>query len=437
MKKYLITSYTQGSEYDKKFFSALELYADYNDAEIKILLTASDYKQDKGLVWSELVPYLVQKDESLNDSLLLLDIRSKASTLDPTSGLDTIANYRGSLVIGAARHCFKSVPRSLKHNSSPRGIWCTGSISEPSYNVNKGGLKANDLHKKGALIVTIEDNNIFHIRQISWNGESFYDLTEEYTYNTAKLNKFPSAVVLGDLHPPFTNSGVLKATKKLLSSLNAGAVIYHDVFDAASISHHVEGKNLTKVSVFNQLPSLKEELRITHKTLKEIYNASPNSDHFIVRSNHDEHLDRYLDEGRFMKDYVNSELALDIASAKLGGTNALQYALQVTNGALPHVFMERDDTLTISGIECSNHGDYGANGKHGSDKQHGLAFSGKIVTGHQHSPSITPYGNVVVGTMTDLSLHYTNDSGTSGWLNTHAIIYPDGNITHIHLIKKL
>lgn len=437
MKKYVITSYIPGSRVEELFFKTLENYCTINNAELKVVLTGHGDKNDRGLVDSRLIPYLQQEDLYINKSLLLMTLPVSPATLDPTSGMDSIATAKASLILGAPKHRFKSVARSLKHNDSPRGIWCTGSISVPHYKANKAGLKAKDIHKQGALIVTVENESIFHIRQLSFNGQTIYDLDKEYYVSSVrKIN--PSAVVLGDLHPPFTNPGVLDATKKLLSTLRPQAVVYHDVFDAASISHHVEGKNLTKIDIHNKMPSLKAELELTKEVLVDLWASSPDSDHFVVRSNHDEHLDRYLDEGRFLKDYINAELAFKISLAKLKGENSLDASLALVNNGLhlSHLFMERDDTLSISGIECANHGDYGANGKHGSTPHHGLAFNGKIVTGHSHSPEIGVYGNVVVGTMTDLSLPYTNDSGTSGWLNTHAIIYPDGNVTHLHLIKR-
>jgi len=438
MKKYVITSYTQGSEVDEKALSVLESYCDINNAQLLIALCAPLDKKDAGLIHARIEQYILKKDKKFNNSLFFLDQRLNSTVLDPVSGFDSIANAKGSLILGSPRHRFKSVPRSLKHSSSPRDIWCTGSISNVEYKDNKAGLRANDLHKLGALVVMIENKDIFHIRQLSIEDGKMYDLCQYYNHEGQVIGAIPSALVLGDLHPPFTNKKVLEATKTLMRLLKPENVVYHDVFDAASISHHVEGKNVTKAQIYSNLPSLREEIQLTWGTLKELRDELPRSEHHIIRSNHDEHLDRYLDEARYIKDYVNKDIALKLASYKLSGEHSLKAALSMVAGI--HVFdfnfLNREDTLTISGIECSNHGDYGANGKSGSTAQHGIAFNGNVVTGHSHSSEIGVYGNYVVGTMTDLSLPYTNDSGTSGWLNTHALIYPDGNMTHIHLIKK-
>jgi hypothetical protein len=116
--------------------------------------------------------------------------------------------------------------------------------------------------------------------------------------------------------------------------------------------------------------------------------------------------------------------------------DSLEYALFNENLYDDFKFLRRKDTLSIHGIECGSHGDYGANGAKGSNKSVGLAFTkGNVITGHEHSSSIGIYGNYVNGTMTHLSMPYTNDSGTSSWLHTHTLIYPNGKRSHIHLIE--
>jgi hypothetical protein len=310
MKRYVITSYTQGTEINDKALQVLESYCEHNNAELLIALCAPLDKKDAGLIHARIEQYILKKDKKFNNSLFFLDQRLNSSVLDPVSGFDSIANAKGSLILGSPRHRFKSVPRSLKHSSSPRGIWCTGSISNVDYKDNKAGLRANDLHKLGALVVLVENKDIFHIRQLSIEDGKMYDLCQYYSHDGQVIGSIPSALVLGDLHPPFTNKHVLETTKKLMSLLKPKNVVYHDVFDAASISHHVEGKNVTKAQIYANLPSLLDEIQLTWDMLKELKDELPYSEHHIVRSNHDEHLDRYLDEARYVKDYVNKGIAL-------------------------------------------------------------------------------------------------------------------------------
>jgi len=429
VKKYVYTSYIPGSSINEDFLRILENYCALNNAELKVVLTAAPNRQDQGLVLSRLIPYVIQSDCKINDNLFFVDLRANASSMDPLSGTDAIANAKGSLVLAAPKHRFKSVARSLKHNKSPRGIWCTGTISEPYYKPNKAGLKADGMHKLGALVITVVNDDIFHIRQLSYGEHGVYDMNALYTKNK-RLKVNPEGLVLGDLHPPFVNNDVLKKTQFLMSKLNPKNVVYHDIFDAASISHHVEGKFITKVNVFNFLPSLQEEVSLTARVMSSLVNWLPEAEHFVVKSNHDEHLDRYLDEGRYLKDYQNKKLAIELAEAKLSGKDVVEYSLKKDNPDLEQInFLQRNNTLTIAGIECSNHGDYGANGGKGSSVQHGLSFSGKVVTGHclseNHSVNVKGKGFIPIRevTLNDYVLSYDYTTKTNEWTKVQEKIY--------------
>lgn len=439
MKRYIVTSYIPNSEINIDCFNTLKNMAKRLDAKIIVPLTSPNTKKEDGCV-HELIEEFATIDEIyLNKSLLITDIPSNINIIDPLSGMESIATSKGSLIVPTTRHRFKSVARSLKHGEYPRGIWGTGTISTPYYKENKTGYKVKDYHLLGALLVEINNQDIFHIRQLTYKNGFIYDLNKRYCSNGTVKTVPVEAISLGDLHPPFTHPLVLEATKNFIKKYSPNNVIYHDVFDACSISHHTEGKYLTQALVNQIYPNLNEELRRTADCLKSLV-ESGGKKHIIVKSNHDEHLDKYLDEFRFRDDEHNLILALELAlehvkfKRKVSSQGALEYALKDRGLPSKVKFLERGDRLDIKGIEVSNHGDFGANGSRGSSKEHGLAFTGKIITGHAHTPEIGPYGNYVNGTMTYLSLPYTNDSGTSGWLNTHTLIYKNGTMSHYHII---
>jgi hypothetical protein len=77
------------------------------------------------------------------------------------------------------------------------------------------------------------------------------------------------------------------------------------------------------------------------------------------------------------------------------------------------------------------HGHLGANGARGGLR--GFSKLGvKTIVGHSHTPGIIE-GAYQVGTSSHLKLEY-ND-GPSSWLNTHALVYPNGKRTLINIIK--
>jgi hypothetical protein len=94
-------------------------------------------------------------------------------------------------------------------------------------------------------------------------------------------------------------------------------------------------------------------------------------------------------------------------------------------------FLERDESFQVVGIELGMHGDRGPNGARGSIRN--LARIGvKSIIGHTHSPGINE-GCYQVGTSTRLKLEY--NSGPSGWLNTHCVIYANGKRSLITVIN--
>lgn len=440
MKKYIISSYIPNSETNRDALDTLMFMALEIGAELKVHATKANYKKEQYSIPDYITPQ--EAGYYLNNNLYVSDLLVNHNLIDPLTGLESISSEKGSLIIPTTRHRFKSVARSLKHHKSPRGMWCTGSISYPNYKDTKSGMRVKGYHVYGALLVEIVDSERFNIRQLTYcpKSQSIFDLNKEYTLS-GHVNSIRPSISLGDLHPPFTSKFVLKETKKLLKDLNVEKAVLHDSFDACSISHHVEGKHITKALIYDKIPSLEEEIKITADTMNDLFDGC-SAKVYLAKSNHDEHLDRYLDEFRFKDEHSNLIYSLELARQKvmyhrgLSDKDALEYALHNAGLKEGFIFLKREDTLNISGNECGNHGDYGPNGAGGNGKVHGLSFSGgNVVTGHAHTPEIGVYGNYVNGTMTELSLPYTNDSGTTGWINTHTLIYPNGTKSHYHIIQ--
>lgn len=432
MKKFIITSVIPGAPIHKVFSKAINNYAKENDADVLVFDTKANYK--------ELERDDHNVDIPLNDNITISSIKLNINLVDPLTGMESLAARHGSLIFPYPRQRFRTVPRSLKTNPTPLGMWCTGTISEPLYKDTKSGFRMREQHLKGALIVTIEDDKFFHIRQIQANDDgSFYDLNKLYkpSGKTEVIDNI-EAINLGDLHPPFLNSEVKDITFNLFKKLKPKKVIYHDAFDSSSVSHHLNGKHITKA--LGKFKTLEHELEQSSDVLQEFQDRLPYADHVLVKSNHDEHLDRYLDEFRFKEDYNNLELALELAHQKVKykrkreDQDSLEYGLKKFNTLDNFTWLKRSDSYIVKGIQCGSHGDYGSNGGPGSARAHGLIYDGKSITGHSHSPEIGVFGNIVNGTMTNLTLPYTNPSGGTSWLNTHTIIYPSGTFTQIHII---
>lgn len=444
MQRYIVTSYIPSEDVgiNEKFFASLKGFCKLNNASLIVLRTKANYVfEELDTRYNE---YMVDDNIKLNDNLTLLNIAMNPNTSDPLSGLDSLCAQEGNLILGFPRQRFKTVPRSLKISSMPKAMWCTGTISKPNYKDSKTGQAMRQAHVYGALVVEIMDDKYFNIRQIQANNDgSFYDLDKLYKPDGKKeKSEYIEGLVLGDLHPPFLDAEVRDETYELIKKLKPKNIVYHDIFDANSISHHVEGKFITKSIIQKNLINLEHEAKITADCLADFERMAPRANHIIVKSNHDEHLDRYLDEFRFKTDYPNLIVALELArqmvlfKRKLDTVGPLEYLLKKFRDLNNFIFLERDSTYKIKGIECANHGDAGANGARGSSKSIGIMTSGNVVVGHRHSSEIGILGDYIVGTSTTLQMPYTDASGGSGWLNSHVVIYPSGARTHIHIIKR-
>jgi hypothetical protein len=438
MKKYIISSYTPNTEFDDEFLQSMRLYSIRNQAEMMLIETSANYKEDyltteHGILTDFLKPYTHSGRVKLNNNLYVSEIKPTLSTIDPISGLDKLAANVGSLIVPYPRHRFKTVSRMLKDDKAPRAIWCTGSISKPNYKENKGGIIVQEYHVIGALVVELKDDNVFNVRQIKWDGKGFYDLDCYYTPKQFTKGNSVSAISLGDDHAVFLDQEIVDKTKDLIKKLKPEYIFHGDSLDCVSISHHLIGKNITRAQLDI---TLEREAIITANYLADMIKCSKTSQHILVASNHIEHLDKYLEDGRYLTDYPNHILALELALAKANGQNTVQYLLNKYRPLERFRVATRKDTFKLHGIEMLCHGDFGSSGAKGTPKDFDLVYNGKCITAHTHSPEISVCGGFVNGTMTHLSLPYTNDSGGSKWLNTHTIVYKNGKRSHIHFIKE-
>jgi hypothetical protein len=160
----------------------------------------------------------------------------------------------------------------------------------------------------------------------------------------------------------------------------------------------------------------------------------------IVRSNHDDFLDRWLKNEDWKKQptYKNSRLYMKMSDMLLEQYGKDPYNVK---GVIPCIINEkfpkfitlgRSASYKVKGYELGVHGDIGTNGSRGSLLQF-RKLNTKIVVGHYHSPGRKD-GALSVGTSTCLRVGY--NQGPSSWLQSHVIIHNDGRAQHINFINK-
>jgi len=317
----------------------------------------------------------------------------------------------------------------------PKVLMTTGAVTQPHY-ANKGRINntAREDHKYGAIIVERVNGTTYHYRQIDAlkNGK-FCDLGVEYKGTSRPKKAKTKAVVLGDLHGVAINPKAHKANIEQIKHLKPEYIVLHDVFDGASVNHWVENKEYGRVYAHQHFGlDLEKELDQTRKLINTYAKLIPNSKVIIVKSNHDERIDRWLDESRYTREPQNNILGHRLFLNKYDGLDPLEEGLKLTGSLEPNIrFLSRDEDFKLKGFQLGNHGDLGSNGARGSMRTKEYA-NGKSITGHTHSPEILR-NTYVVGTSTSLKEYYTK--GFSSWMNTNAVLYDIGKVQMINSMK--
>ena len=335
----------------------------------------------------------------------------------------------------------RSLPTSI--NSSPIILTTTGSVTTPNINSNtKTGKKAIFNHSYSALYLSVLNegmkNEEFHIRHIIWDGKGFYDIDGYYSADSWKKDISISALVTGDEHVIEIDpkaAGVVYDKGGIVDKLKPKFIVRHDVFSGNAISHHNKGllvrQNLMNVT--NE-DDLQRELDVT---CNFIVDTTPrNAVTYIIASNHNEHLDKWLQDKDSNLDKKNAHLYHWFLYNKLIYPNMYKSAFEMYfRLKYPNInnveFLDRDSPKVIHDIEVHHHGDLSHGG--GRDgKNYFPKHTQKVIHGHYHSPSVNK-GSYVTGTLSKLKLSYT--SGLTSWMHSNVIIYPNGKRQLINIIN--
>lgn len=428
IKRFVVTSIST-ADVNWDFLDALLVYCKHNQAQLQIVPTKNLKKYAGKLFLDELSAYTKTQNFRYNANLKLITNFNNVEYSDVATGLQ---NYqKESLILPTVYHRVYHLKRDTRVSKHPAGIFGTGSINHPisdEYITRKNELKLQEIWVTGAAVVEIEDDKKFHIRQLTWKENCFYDIAKgrlkKYSKKgvSVKGHRLES-ICLGDSHAAQTDPEKQKININQIKKFNPKAVTVEDVFDGVSVSHHTENQHLYRA---NTIIPLEEELKITAKYLNDIAKHL-NGKLYVKAANHDEHLDRYLEEGRYIysKDTVNMRLAHQLAIVKLDGKNVCEAGMnQFVKLSKKVKFLSRTDVLKIKEFICSSHGD-------GFFRR----FTSEYITGHTHTASISLYGHTVVGVSKPIgTANYVNHSNLNDWTQTDAFIYPNGTRSLITII---
>lgn len=368
----------------------------------------------------------------LNANLKLYDTRILPQQINPFTGMNRKLSRDYSYILPSPKIRYDSIASNSKY---PRALMSTGSLTEPNYKTHTAhGRKAQEQHQYGFVYVEIINNQIFKAYQVeSTNKGDFQHLTRKF-HSGQILETQPEALVLGDWHNGDTDPWVRRESLKMISELKPKRVVFHDIFNGHSINHHEKGQLLSELrNLRDHRVYLEDEIRAVYKEIWYFAEKYPKINFLIVRSNHDDFLEKYIQKKMFIDDPRNFLFTCKIISRIVSEKKIpLQEALLLIGDLPSNVrFTQQDESYRVYGIELANHGHLGANGSKGSPNQFN-SLNLKMITGHTHSPKLMENG-MVVGTSTHLKLGYTH--GASSWLNAHGILYSNGKYGLLTIIK--
>ena len=443
-KRFIITWAQNNTPIHAKFLKNIEKYAEFIEADIHVI--AGRYKNPTS-VWSaeqeneefwddRVVKYLDANRHDIHKYLSILsDIKIPPTAVNPMTGMQALSGVN-SCVFGSPKVQMEMIP--VLDGNAPKMMLTTGAVTMQNYTDSKSGKVGEFHHTFGFVVVEIKDNEIFFVRQVTSDDKNgnFSDLYYRVENGLIKPIKTMEAIILGDLHCGHHDIDVLNTTVNMMYKILPKHVILHDVFDGDSISHHQMKDPFVQygkeVQGTNDLGKEIDDMMVILDNFKEFENV------VIVRSNHDDFVDRWLKNEDWKKQptFKNAPLYMDLSARLLR-----QYATgDEVIGVIPELIKERfpkfktlgrSASYRVKDWELGQHGDIGSNGSRGSLLQF-RKLNTKIVVGHYHSPGRKD-GALAVGTTTRLRVGYNN--GPSTWLQSHVIIHNDGRAQHINFIN--
>lgn len=452
-KRYVITSAQFSTPINTKFVKSLKNYCDKNDAQLLIIPyrynnPTSIWNAPDEYISPDIAEYVLTEHVELTPMLQILgDTRIVPTAIQPIHGIDALTGS-ASGIVGHSKVQLTTIPTPSK--DLPKILTSTGTVTIPNYTPSKAGKRGEFHHTFAACVVELEGKR-FHIRHIHADEKGgFYDLDKYYAQDKVKKSKSVPALIMGDYHAVFADGGVNAATftnkDSMVNVLNPENLIYHDVLDFYHRNHHHRGNDIIRYGKHHfGRDNVEEELQITADLIDDF--NDPKRQNIIVRSNHDEALDRWLSENDPRNDPENARLYYYLKYHQMVNTKMTDNGFSTIDAfafwcANPDKerglrsigntkFLGRGEHYEIENIIISFHGDKGPNGARGSVKN--LAKLGsKVVIGHSHSPNIYE-GAYQVGVSSTLQLEYAAGSPSS-WMHTHCIIYPNGKRTLVHIV---
>lgn len=456
VRYFILSSAQDGSRPHVPFLRNLEKYAKHLDARIFISgftynkALFEDHAKTRAAYALELLPYLTQQRINIGSGLMFCGEQNTLPTaVNPLSGFDSYTGMKWGIFPHPKVH-LKTIPTAK--TDPVKIIMTTGAITLPNYVQKKAGIKAEFHHEIGAVLVALMPDGTFFCRHLLAEPDgSFQDLTVRVQDGSITKGHRVESITWGDIHHEKRDDVIFHACwgikphdewkegedfVPMVDFLRPKSQFLHDVIDFEPRNHHNISDPHFRFKMFvTDKESVRDGIKNAALFVKDA--SRPNCVTYVVESNHDLALLRWLKTADYRSDPVNARFFLELQHRIYTEYERGNFDFQVLPwiiqefwgpaGAGTEVyFLSEDDSVTIAnGIECAMHGHLGANGARASAVQFSR-MGRRSNTAHSHTAVIFD-GNYQSGVSGKLDMGY--NKGLSSWSHSHIITYPSGKRT--------
>ncbi len=451
--RYILTCAQNNTRLHQPAWRALTALAKHYDAEIMV----SRFTYNKGAfssvknvkpgqaaaeddhdsLWfaSEIQPHVCDKRVQLARGLVFCgEMNILPTAVNPLAGFES---YTGRLsgIFPHTKIALRSVA-SAKYEAT-KFNYTTGTVTQRNYVQRTSGLKAESHHSYGALLVEVDSDGDFYVRQLEVDSKGeLYDLDLKVT-NKGRVVKSSrvEAINWGDVHATTLEEQAKKdfwGKGGMIDVLRPRFQFMHDLVDVRACDHHSRNNPHAKFARYvDEVDHATDDIESTAGFL--CYADRKGCKTVVVNSNHDDWIKRWLREADYRNDPPNAIFFLEAQLEVYRHIEAkkpfdvVEWSLRRYGCPEGVQFLALDESFIIcrgkdGGIECGHHGHNGINGGRGS----AAAFSRtgrRTNTGHSHSAEIKDSA-WVAGVAAALDQGY--NKGLSSWSQSHIITQPNG-----------
>jgi hypothetical protein len=458
IKRYILTSAQNNTHVHGPVWNSLLALAKHYDAQImvgtftynqnafgKLSVKRGKEKRTGPELWydQQITPFIVDERHLLANNLHWCgEMNILPTAVRPLTGFESYTG-RSSAIFPQVKFAMESIATGRKENT--KFNYTTGTVTQRNYIQKKEGLKAEFHHCYGAVIVEVDSDGNWWLRQLnSTDDGTIYDLDVVVENGVVYENDHVEAITWGDSHAlMLLDESVNRCSQLMLDDLRPRYQFLHDIM-AGSVTNHWTKKSFHKrfrnYIRSNGWNDLRKEFDACNEHIRKMYRDYCKT--YIVDANHDRPwVERWLDSRDGLEDPKNAVIWLKLNAAMYEAMeaepfkrdfNVVECACRI-RGLENYVatFLREDQSflITPSKIECGMHGSLGPNGARGNPSN--LSKMGrKMNVGHLHKSGIHD-GLYVAGVSCDFKSDVWYTRGPSSWSHSHIVTYPNGKRTII------